>query len=79
MQAAGAQGVRGAVQGHAAGKGQSTTLAWVGLMTQLMQDPNVGKLIVPIVPDEGQTFGMPPMYKAFGMYSQRRPALHPGR
>ena len=51
------------------GKGQSTTLAWVSLMTQVMRDPNVGKLIVPIVPDEGQTFGMPPMYKAFGMYS----------
>jgi pyruvate dehydrogenase E1 component len=51
------------------GKGQSTTLAWVNLMTQLMKDPNVGKLIVPIVPDEGQTFGMPPMYKQFGIYS----------
>ncbi|MCS6863601.1 MAG: pyruvate dehydrogenase (acetyl-transferring), homodimeric type [Gemmataceae bacterium] len=50
-------------------EGQSTTLAWVSLMTQLMRDPHVGKLIVPIVPDEGQTFGMPPMYKAFGIYS----------
>ncbi len=52
-----------------AGKGQSTTLAWVNLMTQLMRDPGIGKLIVPIVPDEGQTFGMPPMYHAFGIYS----------
>jgi pyruvate dehydrogenase E1 component len=51
------------------GKGQSTTLAWVTLMTQLGNDKNVGKLIVPIVPDEGQTFGMPPMYKTFGIYS----------
>ncbi len=51
------------------GKGQSTTLAWVNLMAQLMRDPGVGKLIVPIVPDEGQTFGMPPMYKTFGIYS----------
>jgi pyruvate dehydrogenase E1 component len=38
-------------------------------MSQLMRDPGVGKQIVPIVPDEGQTFGMPPMYKAFGIYS----------
>ena len=38
-------------------------------MTQLCRDPNIGKLLVPIVPDEGQTFGMPPMYKTFGMYS----------
>jgi pyruvate dehydrogenase E1 component len=50
-------------------KPQSTTLAWVTLMGQLCRDPNVGKLVVPIVPDEGQTFGMPPMYKALGIYS----------
>ncbi|HEY2784068.1 MAG TPA: pyruvate dehydrogenase (acetyl-transferring), homodimeric type [Fimbriiglobus sp.] len=50
-------------------KSRSTTLAWVELMTQVMRDPHIGKLIVPIVPDEGQTFGMPPMYKAFGIYS----------
>ena len=48
---------------------RSTTKAWVDLMTQLCRDPHVGKLLVPIVPDEGQTFGMPPMYKAIGMYS----------
>lgn len=52
-----------------AGKGQSTTLAWVSLMHSLMKDPHVGKLIVPIVPDEGQTFGMPPLYSQFGIYS----------
>jgi len=52
------------------GKGQSTTLAWVSLMNALMRDPNVGKLIVPIVPDEGQTFGMPGLYNQFGIYSR---------
>jgi pyruvate dehydrogenase E1 component len=51
------------------GKPVSTTFAWVNLMTQLCRDPNIGKLLVPIVPDEGQTFGMPPMYKTFGIYS----------
>jgi pyruvate dehydrogenase E1 component len=50
-------------------KPRSTTLAWVDLMGKLCRDPHVGTLIIPIVPDEGQTFGMPPMYKAFGMYS----------
>jgi pyruvate dehydrogenase E1 component len=59
----------GLYKGTIAGKGESTTLAWVKLMMQLMRDPSVGKLIVPIVPDEGQTFGMPPMYKTFGIYS----------
>jgi len=57
--------------GTTEGKPQSTTLAWVSLMQQVMKDANVGKLIVPIVPDEGQTFGMPPMYKSFGMYSSK--------
>ena len=71
----------GLYKGTIAGKGQSTTLAWVNLMGQLMRDPGVGKLIVPIVPDEGQTFGMPPMYKAFGIYStvgQRPGSSAPG-
>jgi len=57
------------LQGTPAGKGQSTTLAWVTLMGSLMKDPNVGKLTVPIVPDEGQTFGLPPLYNQFGIYS----------
>ncbi|MDB5311829.1 MAG: aceE [Gemmataceae bacterium] len=59
----------GLYRGTQSGQGQSTTRAWVVMMTQLMKDPGVGKLIVPIVPDEGQTFGMPPLYKAFGIYS----------
>ncbi|MGL6074051.1 MAG: pyruvate dehydrogenase (acetyl-transferring), homodimeric type [Fimbriiglobus sp.] len=53
------------------GKTQSTTLAWVKLMNEICRDPNIGNLLVPIVPDEGQTFGMPPMYKNFGMYSSK--------
>jgi pyruvate dehydrogenase E1 component len=57
------------LKGSPAGKGQSTTLAWVSLMASLMKDPHIGKLIVPIVPDEGQTFGMPPLYNTFGIYS----------
>lgn len=57
------------LMGTPEGKGQSTTLAWVTLMQALMRDANVGKLIVPIVPDEGQTFGLPPLYNQFGLYS----------
>ncbi|MFO0847525.1 MAG: pyruvate dehydrogenase (acetyl-transferring), homodimeric type [Gemmataceae bacterium] len=59
------------------GKGQSTTLAWVTLMAQLMRDKGVGKHLVPIVPDEGQTFGMPPMYAAFGIYSSKGQLYRP--
>ncbi|MCU0702784.1 MAG: pyruvate dehydrogenase (acetyl-transferring), homodimeric type [Fimbriiglobus sp.] len=58
-------------------KPRSTTLAWVDLMVSVMQDANIGKLIVPIVPDEGQTFGMPPMYARFGMYSSKGQLYRP--
>jgi pyruvate dehydrogenase E1 component len=58
-------------------KPRSTTLAWVDLMSTVMKDANVGKLIVPIVPDEGQTFGMPPLYAAFGMYSSKGQLYRP--
>jgi pyruvate dehydrogenase E1 component len=51
------------------GKGNSTTLGWVVLLQSMMKDPNIGKLIVPICPDEGQTFGLPPVYNQFGIYS----------
>ncbi len=56
---------------------RSTTKAWVDLMPQLRKDPHVGKLLVPIVPDEGQTFGMPPMYAVFGMYSSAGQLYNP--
>ena len=59
-------------------KPRSTTLAWVDLMAKgVMRDKSIGKLIVPIVPDEGQTFGMPPMYSAFGMYSSKGQLYRP--
>ena len=59
------------------GKTASTTLAWVSLMTNLCKDPNIGKYLVPIVADEGQTFGMPPMYHTFGMYSSAGQTYEP--
>ena len=36
----------------------STTMAFVGMLRKLLRDPEVGKLAVPIVPDEARTFGM---------------------
>ena len=77
---AGPQGLRGALQGHARREG-AVDDAGLGRAhdASLMKDPSVGKLIVPIVPDEGQTFGMPPMYKAFGIYSGVGQLYTPGR
>ena len=36
----------------------STTMVFVKILTSLLRDKNIGKNIVPIVPDEARTFGM---------------------
>jgi pyruvate dehydrogenase E1 component len=54
-----------------AGKSFSTTAAVVDIMTQLVRNPAVGKYIVPIVPDEAQTFGMEPMFNSVQIWNQK--------
>jgi pyruvate dehydrogenase E1 component len=51
------------------GRELSTTMACVNMMTTLMKNPQFGKRIVPIVPDEARTFGMDSMFRAFGIYA----------
>ncbi|MCH7592729.1 MAG: pyruvate dehydrogenase (acetyl-transferring), homodimeric type [Planctomycetes bacterium] len=47
----------------------ATTMAIVRLLSRLMDDPKLGKLIVPIVPDEARTFGMDALFRKYGIYS----------
>ncbi len=47
----------------------STTMATVRLLSKLLKDPTIGPLIVPIIPDEGRTFGMEPLFAKAGIYS----------
>jgi len=47
----------------------STTMAFVRLLTMLVKDQNIGKLVVPIIPDEGRTFGIDPLFRQIGIYS----------
>ena len=47
----------------------STTMAFVRFLTTLIRDKNVGKFVVPIVPDEARTFGMEGMFRQLGIYS----------
>tara|TARA_B100000579_G_scaffold422597_1_gene424778 strand:- start:498 stop:1739 length:1242 start_codon:yes stop_codon:yes gene_type:complete len=49
----------------------STTMAFVRLLTILCKDKNIGKNIVPIIPDEARTFGMDPLFRQLGIYSHR--------
>ena len=46
----------------------STTMAFVRLLNVLMKDKEIGKRIVPIVPDEARTFGMDPLFAQYGIY-----------
>jgi pyruvate dehydrogenase E1 component len=47
----------------------STTMAVVRLLGTLIRDKAIGKLVVPIVPDEARTFGMEGMFRQLGIYS----------
>ncbi|MFP4288341.1 MAG: pyruvate dehydrogenase (acetyl-transferring), homodimeric type [Bacteroidales bacterium] len=47
----------------------ATTMSIVQLMSKIMADKKVGKLVVPIVPDESRTFGMDALFRKFGIYS----------
>ncbi|SFV26220.1 pyruvate dehydrogenase (acetyl-transferring), homodimeric type [Hyphomicrobium facile] len=52
------------------GREISTTMAFVRILTALMRDKELGRRIVPIVPDESRTFGMEGMFRQFGIFSQ---------
>jgi pyruvate dehydrogenase E1 component len=47
----------------------STTMVLVRILTKLVKDENIGKHIVPIVPDEARTFGMEGMFRQIAIYS----------
>ncbi|WNO09847.1 pyruvate dehydrogenase (acetyl-transferring), homodimeric type [Teredinibacter sp. KSP-S5-2] len=47
----------------------STTMAFVRYLSTLAKDKNIGKQVVPIVPDEARTFGMEGMFRQLGIYS----------
>lgn len=51
------------------GREVSTTMAFVRILVKLLRDKQIGKLIVPIVPDEARTFGMEGSFRQFGIYS----------
>jgi pyruvate dehydrogenase E1 component len=48
----------------------STTMAFVRILTTLLRDKQIGKVVVPIVPDESRTFGMEGMFRQLGIFSQ---------
>jgi pyruvate dehydrogenase E1 component len=57
---------------HAGSEGRkaSTTMVFVRMLAKLLRDPEVGPLVVPIVPDEARTFGMEALFRQVGIYSR---------
>ncbi len=51
------------------GREVSTTMVFVRMLAKMLRDPEIGKLIVPIIPDEARTFGMEALFRQVGIYS----------
>ncbi|MBI2486940.1 MAG: pyruvate dehydrogenase (acetyl-transferring), homodimeric type [Deltaproteobacteria bacterium] len=47
----------------------ATTMAYVRILSRLLRDKEIGKFIVPIIPDEARTFGMDALFRQVGIYS----------
>ncbi|MBN1957257.1 MAG: pyruvate dehydrogenase (acetyl-transferring), homodimeric type [Desulfuromonadales bacterium] len=47
----------------------STTMVFVRMLSRLLKEKEIGRYIVPIVPDEARTFGMDGLFKEVGIYS----------
>jgi pyruvate dehydrogenase E1 component len=57
------------LKGSGEGREISTTMAFVRCLTALVRDKEIGKRIVPIVPDEARTFGMEGMFRQLGIFA----------
>ena len=55
--------------GGSGGREVSTTMAFVRLLTLMLRHPEIGRYVVPIVPDEARTFGMESLFRQIGIYS----------
>ena len=54
-----------------AGREVSSTMAFVRVLTLLMKHPQIGRRVVPIIPDEARTFGMESLFRQFGIYASQ--------
>lgn len=59
------------------GRAVSTTMGFVSILRHLLKDAEIGKLIVPIVPDEGRTFGLESAIRQVGIYANEGQKYQP--
>jgi pyruvate dehydrogenase E1 component len=63
---------------HSSGENElSTTMAFVRVMSKLLRHPELSKRVVPIIPDEGRTFGMEALFRQIGIYSPKGQLYEP--
>ncbi|MCL4720834.1 MAG: pyruvate dehydrogenase (acetyl-transferring), homodimeric type, partial [Gammaproteobacteria bacterium] len=55
----------------------STTMAFVRMLSKLLDHPDLGRYVVPIVPDEARTFGMEALFRKAGIYSSEGQKYRP--
>ena len=65
------------IKGSKTRDGVSTTMAFVRLLTKLLQDKDLGPHIVPIIPDEARTFGMDPLFRLVGIWAHKGQLYEP--
>src|SRR3989454_4318618 len=59
------------------GRKASTTMVFVRMLSKMLRDKALGRLVVPIVPDEARTFGMEALFRAVGIYSHAGQVYEP--
>ena len=55
----------------------STTMGFVRLLGQLLRDKEIGRSVVPIIPDEARTFGMDALFRDYGIYAWKGQLYEP--
>ena len=52
-------------------------MAFVRILSKMLQHPGIGKRVVPIIPDEARTFGMDALFRQIGIYSPKGQLYEP--
>jgi len=63
--------------GGSGGREVSTTMAFVRLLTLMLRHPELGRYVVPIIPDEARTFGMEALFRQIGIYASQGQLYRP--
>jgi pyruvate dehydrogenase E1 component len=63
--------------GGSKGRELSTTMSFNMVLAKLLKNKELGKLVVPIIPDEARTFGLDPLFSQIGIYASQGQLYEP--